>query len=580
MNCNDNEVETLEEVRRIVERASLPPFQRRDMLSAVKRICEMAGMAPATVVAEPVALRAMISKILPAAHGVGRKTWSNLLSGLRAALRLAGVIDPALQGDASRHPAWAPLAQAIAGDKRLSSGLAPFQNWCAVSGPTPDDVDNAVVRRFHVWLEHRTLRRKPRDIVRSIPKLWNEASKRIEIWPKTALAPISFKAPPKRRQWCELTESFRRDAEAYLAMRANPDPFDENPNAPKRPLAKSTLWQQREHLRLAASILIESGTVEDIKSLADLVEPEAFKCVLRYYHERANRKPNAFVIVMAKTLIQVAQFHVGAAPDEVARLKRIAAMLPPIPFDLTAKNRALLRQLESPRLRAKLLFLPEELMAEVVKDLERGRLALVKAQMAIAIDLGLSVAPRPQNLSSLHWQRHFSEPDGPKGRLVLRLPAEETKSRRQEFIAEIPDDVARRLRWYRRNILPCLNADVNGFLFVTEKGGPKSQETLSQQITQVIAQRVGIHMTPHQPRHFCGSSYLEEHPDDLETARLMLGHSSSKTTRIYVGSDGRRASQVYGDFLFKQRDALKLKRKLEPKPKPKKKESEDQPCDH
>jgi integrase len=85
-------------------------------------------------------------------------------------------------------------------------------------------------------------------------------------------------------------------------------------------------------------------------------------------------------------------------------------------------------------------------------------------------------------------------------------------------------------------------------------------------------------MTPHQPRHFCGSYYLEEHPDDLETVRLMLGHSSSKTTRIYVGSDGRRASKVYGDFLFKQRDALKLKRKLEPKPK--KKESEDQPCDH
>ena len=82
------------------------------MLSAVKRICEMAGMAPATVAAEPVALRAMISKILPAGHGVGRKTWSNLLSGSRAALRLAGVIDPALQGDASRHPAWAPLTQA------------------------------------------------------------------------------------------------------------------------------------------------------------------------------------------------------------------------------------------------------------------------------------------------------------------------------------------------------------------------------------------------------------------------------------------------------------------------------------
>ena len=168
-----NTTKTLANVLEVVQEANLSPSQRRDMKSAIKRIAEMADAAPAMVAAEPVALRTMISKILPAGHGVGRKTWSNLLSGLRAALRLAGVIDPALQGDAGRHPAWAPLTQAIAGDKRLSSGLAPFQNWCAASGLAPHDVDDAVVRRFHVWLEHRTLRRKPRDIVRPIPKLWN-----------------------------------------------------------------------------------------------------------------------------------------------------------------------------------------------------------------------------------------------------------------------------------------------------------------------------------------------------------------------------------------------------------------------
>ena len=47
---------------------------------------------------------------------------------------------------------------------------------------------------------------------------------------------------------------------------------------------------------------------------------------------------------LAVTLIQVAQYHVGATKEEVGELKHIAAKLPAVPFDLTAKNKALLRQ--------------------------------------------------------------------------------------------------------------------------------------------------------------------------------------------------------------------------------------------
>ena len=67
-------------------------------------------------------------------------------------------------------------------------------------------------------------------------------------------------------------------------------------------------------------------------------------------------------------------------------------------------------------------------------------------------------------------------------------------------------------------------------------------------------------MTPHQFRHFGATSYLEEHPEDFETARGLLGHAWSKTTRIYAGSSSRRASQAYNQHLFKQREALKLMR--------------------
>ena len=557
-----NPTKTLANVLEVVQEANLSPSQRRDMKSAIKRIAEMASAVPATVPAEAPALRQKLAKILPAAHGVSPKTWANLRSQLRAALRLADVIDSMGPGSAMLDPAWAPLVRAIAEDKRLSCGLACFFNWCTAQSIAPHQVNDAVVQRFCSWLENRTLCAKPRNVVRLIPKLWNEAGEKMEGWPKTKLTILSFKWPPKRIQWGALSESFRRDADACLAARGKPDLFDERPDAPRGPLAASTLHQQRVHLRLAASVLIESGiALADIKSLADLVEPERFKTILRHYHEQADRKPNAFVISLSITLIQVAQCYLGASADEVAKLKQIARKLPPVPLDLTQKNKATALQFESDRLRAKFLFLPEQLMAEVARDLARGQLRFVEAQVAIAIDIDLVIPLRPQNLCSLTWRRHFAEPDGPKGQLLLHIPAQETKSKLQDLVAEIPDDVARRLRWYRRHILPRLNADPDGPLFVTSKGIAKSQETLSQQFTESINHRLGVHLTLHQLRHLGAIWYLEEHPEDFETPRCFLGHAWSKTTRVYAGSSTRRASKAYSRFVIEKRDALKLKRK-------------------
>jgi integrase len=152
------------------------------------------------------------------------------------------------------------------------------------------------------------------------------------------------------------------------------------------------------------------------------------------------------------------------------------------------------------------------------------------------------------------------EPNGPKGQLLLHIPAEETKAKRQDLTVEIPSDVARQLRWYRSHILPRFDADPNGFLFVTEEGGRKSQQTLSQQITGAIAKHIGIQQTPHQFRHFAASIYLDVNPEDHQTVQAMLHHASGKTTLIYAGSAGRRASRAYGKILFEQREKLQLSR--------------------
>jgi integrase len=478
-------------------------------------------------------------------------------SVFRAALELAGVIDDLGRGSARRHALWGSLMEMVARDKRLSNGLAAFANWCSLEGIAPDTVDDDCVQRFLHWLETRSLYPKPRDLVRRVPNVWNEASGRIESWPKHKLALLSFRPPRKRVQWSGLNENFRRETDAYLASRAAPDLFDERTNAPTRALAESTVRLRRDYIRLAASVLTESG--HTVETLAELVEPERFKAVLRHYHVRAKGQPNAFTIGMAKTLIGIARHHVGAEPEQIAGLTRIAGRLPTVPFDLTEKNKALLRELESERLRAKLMFLPDELLREVARDLERERLRFVEAQVAIAIDLLLVVPLRARNLSSLAWRRHFCEPDGHRGRLLMYIPAEETKGKRKEIVAEIPEDMARRLRWYRRTILPRLNADANGALFVRKGGRAKCQDTITDQIIAIIAKRVGIHMTPHQFRHLGATSYLKANPEDFETVTQMLGHASTKTTRVYAGVCTQRATGAYHRVLFAEREALRLR---------------------
>ena len=195
--------------------------------------------------------------------------------------------------------------------------------------------------------------------MRRVPKVWNEAGAKFNFWPTTRLTTLSFKTPPKHLNWSELSQASGR-TQTPISRCVPTRSLRRRPEAPKRPLATTTLRQQREHMRLAASILAQNG--EEIASLADLIRPERFKTILRYYHNQAKGEPNSFVITLAKTLIQVAQYHAGATPEEVDELKRLAGKLPAVPFDLTAKNKTLLRQLESERLRAKLLFLPEQLM--------------------------------------------------------------------------------------------------------------------------------------------------------------------------------------------------------------------------
>ena len=135
---NENKVvATLADVLSLLDQAELTATRRRDMVSAVKRVCAMAGTPPASVPAEPPLLRGMLSRIRPAAHGISAKSYSNLRSLLTAALQLVGVADPLGRGDARRGHSVGAAARSHRRGQAPVNGLASFANWCTAQGTSP-----------------------------------------------------------------------------------------------------------------------------------------------------------------------------------------------------------------------------------------------------------------------------------------------------------------------------------------------------------------------------------------------------------------------------------------------------------
>jgi hypothetical protein len=64
----------------------LLPKRRRDLISAVLRVCEIVDTEPKVTPASLQYMRPLINKVRPARHGLRPKTWANLRSNFTAAL--------------------------------------------------------------------------------------------------------------------------------------------------------------------------------------------------------------------------------------------------------------------------------------------------------------------------------------------------------------------------------------------------------------------------------------------------------------------------------------------------------------
>jgi integrase len=533
---------------------ALPPTRRRDLMSALRRLCALLGRDPAVCPADIGSVRRMIGTIRPEQAGMGRTTWHKRKSDALAALRWAKAHEPKASSKGRLTPAWLSLMETL-GDKHRRAALSRLVGFCSRCGIEPDAVTDAVINRFMDWIRDETFAGKPNELHRRTCKAWNGAADTVPGWPANRLSVPSYRKPRQSLPITAFPETFQAEVQKHREWLLGRDPFATHP--PPKACRPRTVHLRVRHIELAASALVHRGRdPATIRSLVDLVAVEAVNAIMRHYLEKDDGNADTFTRGLCKALVLIAKHWSRVSPDRLAALKDIQRRLGSDRTGLTDKNRACLRQFDDERNVALLLTLPA-LLIEQAKGQGRDDVrAAVLVQVAVAIEILLMAPIRAHNLIGLRLDRHIVRPGGPRGPVHIVIPGNEAKGG-DPLEYPLPEEAAEILDLYLVKYRPLLCSTAEPWLFPSTGGGRKAQATLSQQISGIIRKQTGLVMTVHQFRHVAAKLALSLDPGNFEGVKQLLGHANSKTTTgFYTGIQSASAARHYDALLSRLREEL------------------------
>jgi integrase len=516
----------------------LSATRRRDLVSAVKRVAILLGDEPAAIPVNMAAISARLAAVNPVAVGLTAKSFANIRSNFLAAVKASGLLPANALGKSPLSAAWTGLFEQLSGLRPLI-GLSRLARFASARGIAPKDINDEVIGDFIAAIREGSLCPRPTVLHRKVTQIWNEAARDPALGLRSVTVP-SYRTP-KRIDLTRLPQAFRQEVKILLSWCSVSDPFAAD--ARPRPLAPRSLRLRRDQIHAAVTALVESGIKPSaIRSIADLVSPSNFKCILRRRLDSVGGAENTFNLALGKALIQIAHEWVKVDDQHFAELKRLIGKMPAPVMALTDKNKRALRQFDDPAVLRRLYSLPERIWTEARREKKPNFRTLAKAQAALAIAI-LSYMPlRPQNLATLEFDTHLFLREGAHAISTLELPAHEVKNA-MEAAYDIPPRVAKLLVEYRDRFAPKVIGHRPTRLFVNIDGTPKNQATVASLVISFVRKRAGIVLTPHQFRHLSAKVMLDA-GEEYETLRQVLRHRSTRTTvGAYAGIDSRRAAR-------------------------------------
>ena len=561
----------------------LSAFRRRDLrsaLSATARICAAPNLdcdpddTPAPLPVMSCAyLNTRLFRQVPAAHGISEATFANIVSQLRFALRRLGGHEPLAFERAALQPAWQHLHKALTPHRQMA--LSSFMRFCDAQDIDPKAVPDHALEDFQTWRRQHTLCDDVPGRAQAVASNWTWARAHVPGWPDVAL-----ERPGMLQRYTfpftDYPASLQADVARFLDRLACgdagdifPDGADDahGPRSGLRPLRPRTIKGREHQMRQCLAAMVIGGRdPATITSLRDLVDPpEQAKAILAFFITRAGNKATTQTRAIGEVLCQVARLHCQLDAAVVDKIKWWAKRArPKQQVCISEKNMRRLQALLQPRKRLALLNLPLVLMREAADEQLQPRDAALLAMYGIALDILLVFPMRRANLAALHLDRHLQSSSTKSGLVdYITLAKDETKTEKA-MLWPLPVDVATRLEVYLKRHRPHLATFSNRYLFPDTGTGGRSAHDMAVYMTELVERRTGCEFNLHLIRHFVVALFLERHPGQYDTARLLLGHAkSSYTIAVYDGLGAMAAARQLDVVLTHERGAAAI---LPPRP--------------
>jgi len=197
-------------------------------------------------------------------------------------------------------------------DRYDRSFINLFRKHCEPRGIEPWQVTDGIVEAYtHQAISDGKSPSRAKQARRDLTKTWNRMVSTKPGWPQVKLGLIDSR-PPSLALQSELSQSFLKDISNFLD-RSAPKRLFEKSNF--KPLSPASQNDRRQKILLMVTILIQSGVdPATIRSLADLVTPQAREVILGTLWKRSNEQPNAHFFNLARLLSLIANIGLKSLP--------------------------------------------------------------------------------------------------------------------------------------------------------------------------------------------------------------------------------------------------------------------------
>ncbi len=550
MSAFSNPQPTLADVRAALNsNRSIPDTRRRRIDNALNSVWRWSGLTLKEIPATMPALRQVMTRIEPAAHGVKRPTVNNARNLVMHAMKESGIV-PELESYRSQRrslsPAW-DIVSARLETKQEKYTLWPLVRYLSDQGVAPKAVGDEHFQSFITYNSQTSFRANQHTATRNAALHWNKLRLRCPDLQLQELTPPASKLRRLKYAMCDFQQSFQQSVQDYHSWLLGDDAFADNARA--KVASPNTAGGYIRKIHRAGNVLAEAlGTVDEIDDLRVFIVPANYKRILAGLHSVDKSAQKTETFQTGVLLFQIAKdwFHCDA--DHLAELAKVRKKLRRPQMVMTEKNKKLVTQFDDPAVLKRLFEAPTTMWSDMKRNRRlshRFRLAMAQAAIAVAI---LTYMPlRLNNLTALKFGENIILRSG--GTSSLIIPAEATKAGRAiEF--DIPQDLAAMIIEFYAEIALSALGKHPAWLFCRTDGEGKGFAQVRTLVQTYFKKYVGFHMNPHAFRHLCAKLILDANPGAHTLVQELLGHKSIETsTAFYAGLNSRRAGRHHAELI-------------------------------